>query len=94
MICRFQPMTEWDNEDWTFGAKRLVDWAATVNSEQPLMLMIRHSHREVLLTYEDTMGAGLTDLGKRVSVELGRRIPNDPSSPYFSECNSTMSSDC
>ena len=68
-------MTEWDTEEWTYSAKQLLDWASTINSEQPLMLMVRHSHRGILRTYEDTMNAGLTDLGKRVSVEMGKRIP-------------------
>ena len=68
-------MTDWDTEEWTYGAKELIDWTTTINSEQPLLLMIRHSHRGILRTYEDTMGQGLTDLGKRVSVELGRKIP-------------------
>lgn len=68
-------MTELDREDWTYGAKSLVQWATNVNSKQPILLMLRHSHRETLLTYEDTMGGGLTDLGKRVSLELGRRLP-------------------
>ena len=60
-------MTELDTEEWTHGANQLIDWAIAVDSEQPLLLMIRHSHRDILRTYEDTMGQGLTDLGKRVS---------------------------
>jgi len=76
-------MTEWDTEDWTNSAKELIDWTVTVDSEQPLLLMIRHSHRDVLRTYEDTMGKGLTDLGKRVSVELGRRIPTTRQAHIF-----------
>ncbi|MGY5858706.1 MAG: histidine phosphatase family protein [Candidatus Thorarchaeota archaeon] len=76
-------MTEWENEEWTYGAKQLIDWAVSIDSEQPLLLMIRHSHREVLYTYEDTMGQGLTDLGKRVSVELGRKIPTGRKAHIF-----------
>lgn len=76
-------MTEWDSEEWTYGAKQLVDWAATIDFEQPLMLMVRHSHREILHTYEDTMGGGLTELGRRVSVEMGRRIPTKRKAHIF-----------
>ncbi|TFG31026.1 histidine phosphatase family protein [Candidatus Thorarchaeota archaeon] len=68
-------MTDWDTEEWTYAAKQLIEWVASVDSQQPLLLMFRHSHREILHTYEDTMGQGLTELGKRVSVELGRKIP-------------------
>ena len=68
-------MTEWDTEEWTHSAKQLIEWVSTIDSKQPLMLMVRHSHRDILRTYEDTMGAGLTELGKRVSVEMGKRIP-------------------
>jgi len=76
-------MTEWDTEEWTHSAKRLVDWISTIDSKQPLMLMVRHSHREILRTYEDTMGAGLTELGKRVSVEMGNRIPTNRKAHIF-----------
>ena len=68
-------MTEWNSEKWTFSAKRLIDWATTIDSKQPLMLMIRHSHREILRDHKEMMGVGLTEMGKRVSVEMGERIP-------------------
>jgi len=68
-------MTEWDTEEWTSGAKHLLEWVSTVNSEQPVMLMVRHSHREKLHNHHDTMNTGLTDLGKRLSREMGYRIP-------------------
>ena len=67
-------MTEWDSEEWISGAKQLVEWVRGVDSEQPLMLMVRHSHREKLHNYYDTMNAGLTNLGKRLSKEMGSRI--------------------
>lgn len=76
-------MTEWDTEEWTYSAKQLIDWASTIDSKQPLMLMVRHSHRELLRTYEDTMGAGLTELGKRVSVEMGKKIPTTRKAHIF-----------
>lgn len=68
-------MTEWDLEEWTDSVKRVLDWVDTVNSEQPLMLIFRHSHREVMHTHEAVMEQGLTELGKKMSIELGKRIP-------------------
>lgn len=68
-------MTEWDTEEWTHSAKQLIEWASTINSEIPLMLMVRHSHRGILRNHHDTMNVGLTDLGKRISVEMGKKIP-------------------
>jgi broad specificity phosphatase PhoE len=68
-------MNEWDSEDWTYGAKRLLDWISSIDANQSVMLMVRHSHREKLHNHHDTMNAGLTDLGKRLSREMGSRIP-------------------
>jgi len=76
-------MTDWDTEEWTSGAKRLLEWVSTVDSDRPVMLMVRHSHREKLHNHHDTMNAGLTDLGKRVSREMGYRIPTDRKAHIF-----------
>ena len=76
-------MTEWDSEEWTYDAKQLIDWATSVDSELPLLLMIRHSHREMLHNYNDTMNVGLTDLGKRLSREMGCRIPTERNTHIF-----------
>lgn len=86
-------MTDWDSEEWTYSVKRLVDWASTVDSEQPLMLMVRHSHREVMHTHEAVMQQELTELGKRISTELGKRIPTVRKAQifhsYISRCYQT-----
>jgi broad specificity phosphatase PhoE len=76
-------MTEWDTEEWTYSAKHLLDWASTIDSNQPLMLMVRHSHREVLRNLHDTMNVGLTDLGKKLSREMGSRIQTDRRAHIF-----------
>ncbi len=76
-------MTEWDSEEWTYGAKGLLDWIHSINSEQSILLMVRHSHREMLHNYHDTMNAGLTDLGKRLSCEMGKRIPTERKAHIF-----------
>ena len=68
-------MTKWETEEWTENAKRLLAWLASLKEEQPVMLMVRHSHREMLKNHHDTMNAGLTELGKKLSQEMGMRIP-------------------
>jgi broad specificity phosphatase PhoE len=65
----------WDNQDWTYSAKRILEWMETIPYEQPLMLLVRHSHRETLQNHEEMVSGGLTELGKRMSFELGKRIP-------------------
>lgn len=68
-------MTEWESEEWAYSAKRLIDWIKTIDSDQPIMLMLRHSHREVMHTHAAVMEQGLTNLGRRMSFELGKRLP-------------------
>jgi len=65
----------WDNQEWLYSAKRILEWIRTVDRQQPLMLLIRHSHRETLQNHDEMVSGGLTELGKRMSFELGRRIP-------------------
>ena len=65
----------WDNQDWTHSAKQILEWMTTVPQEQPLMFLVRHSHRETLLNHDEMVSGGLTELGKRMSFELGKRIP-------------------
>jgi broad specificity phosphatase PhoE len=68
-------MSDWDNEDWTASARHLLDWTAKQDENRPLMLLIRHSHREVLRDHQDMLSEGLTEIGKQLSVEMGRRLP-------------------
>jgi len=65
----------WDTEEWTFRARQLTNWITDVDKEKPLMILVRHSHREVLRNHEDMLSGGLTPLGKSVSREMGLRIP-------------------
>ena len=48
---------------------------ATIPQDQPLMFLVRHSHRETLQNHDEMVSGGLTELGKRTSFELGKRIP-------------------
>ncbi|TFG32975.1 histidine phosphatase family protein [Candidatus Thorarchaeota archaeon] len=68
-------MSDWNRENWTDSAKQLISWIADLDSEQPVMLLIRHSHRDILRDQKDMLGGGLTDLGKNLSIELGGKLP-------------------
>ncbi len=64
----------WDTEDWLTSAKQILEWISAVNPNQPLMFLVRHSHRDTLQDHEEMVSGGLTELGKRMSFELGKRI--------------------
>ncbi|MHA2025055.1 MAG: histidine phosphatase family protein [Candidatus Thorarchaeota archaeon] len=68
--------TSWDNEDWLTSSKNILRWTSTIDSNRPIMFIVRHSHRETLRDHEHMGSAGLTELGKQMSVEMGRRIPS------------------
>ncbi|MFX1482952.1 MAG: histidine phosphatase family protein [Promethearchaeota archaeon] len=65
----------WDSEDWMLNARHLVEWVCSINSDRPLMLLIRHSHRATLQNHTEMVSAGLTGLGRTLAVEFGTRIP-------------------
>ena len=65
----------WDNQEWVHSAKQILEWMTTVPREQPLMFLVRHSHRETLQNHDEMVSGGLTELGKRMSFELGKRFP-------------------
>ena len=65
----------WDNQDWVYSANKILGWMSTIPQEQPLMFLVRHSHRETLQNHDEMVSGGLTELGKRMSFELGSRFP-------------------
>jgi broad specificity phosphatase PhoE len=76
-------LDDWNNEEWTFRAKQLIQWITTIDMNSPLMLLIRHSHRETLRNHEDMLSGALTSLGKSMSREMGRRIPTVRKAHFF-----------
>jgi broad specificity phosphatase PhoE len=74
---------DWNNQAWTYRAKQLIEWIAKTDKNRPLMLLIRHSHREVLRNHEDMLSGALTPIGKSVSREMGRMIPNNRKAHFF-----------
>ncbi|MBN2230540.1 MAG: histidine phosphatase family protein [Candidatus Thorarchaeota archaeon] len=76
-------MNELEREDWTINARNLLDWVSIQDSKQPIMILIRHSHRDILKSQKDMLGGGLTDLGKTLSFEIGKRLPTSKRAHIF-----------
>jgi len=66
---------EWNSQDWLNGAKELIRWSHSLAGDDSFMLVVRHSHREIIASYDDMVGRGLTGLGHRMAREFGRRLP-------------------
>ncbi len=65
----------WDNQKWVYSAKKILEWMAVVPQEHPLIFLVRHSHRNTIQNHDEMVSGGLTELGKKMSLELGKRIP-------------------
>ncbi len=83
VIRDLSSMTDSEREKLLSRAEDLLKWAASQNSDQPIMLMIRHSHRDVLKDQKDMLGGGLTELGKELSFEVGRLLPTSLKAHFF-----------
>ncbi len=68
---------EWENEDWLHSAKKLIQWTSETPVKSRVMLLVRHSHREVIEDNIDQLSTELTPLGFRMSTEMGKRLPTN-----------------
>lgn len=75
--------SKWDELDWLEGIRRIVEWVQTREDSESVMLLLRHSHREILRDHKDMLGGGLTELGKQTSFEVGQRLPISRSAHFF-----------
>lgn len=66
---------KWDNLEWLSSARSIVEWVNQRPTEERIMIFLRHSHREVIQDHSTQFSTGLTDIGKRMSFEMGRRLP-------------------
>jgi broad specificity phosphatase PhoE len=73
----------WDTERWVINVKNILQWSSTIDSSKSMMLILRHSHRETLRDHEHMGSAGLTELGRKMSVEVGRRISSGRSMDLY-----------
>ncbi|UCE10986.1 MAG: histidine phosphatase family protein [Candidatus Thorarchaeota archaeon] len=74
---------DWNSIGWLEGARRLVAWIDSLPLESRIMLLIRHSHREAIEDHDAQLSTELTDLGRRMSFEMGKRLPVDRKSLFF-----------
>lgn len=65
----------WETEPWLQNARSLLQWADSVVDEVPLMLLVRHSHRESVRTYQEMAETGITSLGEKMAVQFATRLP-------------------
>ncbi len=70
-------MDEWKAADWLYSGQRIVEWARTSSSGFPLLLFLRHSHRDQIDDMDTMVTGELTEIGKHLSREMGRRLPMD-----------------
>jgi hypothetical protein len=66
--------TEWNSQTWLADARNLIDWSHSVNADLPLMILVRHSHRETIRTLREMSETGITPLGEYLAKEFGRRL--------------------
>ncbi|MFW9913070.1 MAG: histidine phosphatase family protein [Candidatus Thorarchaeota archaeon] len=65
---------EWNSQKWLADASNLIDWSHSVNADLPLMILVRHSHRETIHTLMEMSETGITPLGEYLAKEFGRRL--------------------
>ncbi|MHA2425344.1 MAG: histidine phosphatase family protein [Candidatus Thorarchaeota archaeon] len=74
---------EWDREEWLHSAKNLIQWASETSPNSRVLLLVRHSHRETIEDHTAQLSTELTQLGCRMSAEMGRRLPSNRKSWFF-----------
>ncbi|MFW9888219.1 MAG: histidine phosphatase family protein [Candidatus Thorarchaeota archaeon] len=65
---------EWYSQEWLADARNLIDWSHSIIADLPLMILVRHSHRETIRTLREMSETGITPLGECMAREFGRRL--------------------
>lgn len=55
--------------------KMAIDLGQQVDVQTPVMMVIRHSHRDVADNAQDLRTHGLTPLGHRMALKFGEKLP-------------------
>ncbi len=75
----------WDYIEWLADARSLVGWTSQKPQDERCMIFLRHSHREMILDHSSQFSTGLTEIGKQMAYEMGRRLPaGRPIRTFFS----------
>ena len=65
----------WHRQKWLSDARRLIIWVNSRPLAHPILLAVRHSHREPVKTLDEMVDRRITELGHEMSKEFGRRLP-------------------
>lgn len=77
--------SNWDKTEWLTCARSLVEWLSQRPSNERFMIFLRHSQRDVIEDHSVQFSTGLTEIGKQMSFEMGKRLPtNKPIRIFFS----------
>ena len=77
--------TKWETTNWLSSARGNLDWIRERTPSERIMFILRHSHREEISDHSAQLSTELTELGKRTSFELGRRLPiENPARIFYS----------
>lgn len=68
---------KWQKQEWLSDARELTNWANSQSLAYPILLAVRHSHRESVRTLDEMVDRRITDLGREMGREFGRRLPVD-----------------
>jgi len=68
-------VAEWESSDWLSEARWLLTWANQVDVRTPMMMVIRHSHRELSDNVQELRTHGLSPLGHRMALKFGEKLP-------------------
>ena len=67
----------WKMNEWLNNAKQLLAWIRSQRESHPLVLVIRHSHREDSKDAHELSKMRLTDLGHRMAFCFGKKLPSN-----------------
>jgi broad specificity phosphatase PhoE len=76
-------MTEWNSLEWVKNARNLIEWVNSKSRDSKIMLVVRHSHREEIEDHSVQLSTELTDLGKQMSFEMGKKLPTGRPIHFF-----------
>ncbi|MFW9913718.1 MAG: histidine phosphatase family protein [Candidatus Thorarchaeota archaeon] len=77
--------SDWLEYDWLESARNIVDWVSERPPNERIMIFLRHSHRNEIPDHSVQFSTGLTEIGKQMSYEMGKRLPvNRPIRIFFS----------
>jgi len=69
--------SDWHTLDWLNDARRLIRWTRKQNNNNPLMLVVRHSHREDSTDVQKLLKKRLTELGHQMAFCFGKELPSN-----------------